>query len=64
MDGYEAARRLRQRADTRQLPIIAFTAAALAAERDKALDAGMNDFTPKPADRTRLFEVLRRWLRR
>jgi len=64
MDGYEAARQLRERAHARELPVIAFTAAALAAERDKALAAGMNDFTPKPADRARLFDVLRRWLRR
>jgi PAS domain S-box-containing protein len=64
MDGYEAARQLRARAHARELPVIAFTAAALASEREKALAAGMNDFTPKPADRARLFDVLRRWLRR
>jgi len=64
MDGYEAARQLRQRPHARELPVIAFTAAALASEREKALAAGMNDFTPKPADRARLFDVLRRWLRR
>lgn len=64
MDGYEAARQLRERAHARDLPVIAFTAAALASEREKALAAGMNDFTPKPADRARLFDVLRRWLRR
>ncbi len=64
MDGCEATRALRRRPDGAKLPIIAYTAAALVGERDKAFEAGMNDFTPKPADRALLFQVLRRWLRR
>jgi CheY-like chemotaxis protein len=44
------------------LPIIAMTAHAMAAERQKCLDAGMNDHVSKPFEPATLFEVLARWL--
>jgi PAS domain S-box-containing protein len=62
MSGHEATRRLRQRWDRRQLPIVALTAAALVSERDEALQAGMNDFLTKPIDGARLREALMRQL--
>jgi PAS domain S-box-containing protein len=67
MDGREATRRLRRVYDARSLPIIALTAAALVAEREDALAAGMNDFVLKPIDdvqRRRLQSALRRLLQR
>ena len=60
MSGHEAAAELRKRYDRTALPIIALTAAALVAERDLALAAGMNDFLTKPIDAVRLRQTLAR----
>jgi two-component system sensor histidine kinase/response regulator len=63
MDGYEAASAIRrQESDGHRLPIIALTADATEAGRERCLAAGMDDFVPKPLDRDRLREALRRWL--
>ena len=65
MDGYTATRIWRQReADTYrpQLPIIAMTANAMAGDRQKCLDAGMDDYLAKPVSRQLLEETLARWL--
>ncbi len=61
MDGFEATRRIRGRGDT-ALPIIAVTADAMPADRQRCLDAGMNDFLAKPVDLKRLGEKLSCWL--
>lgn len=50
MDGYEATRKIRHELNLTELPIIALTAGAFAQDKEKALDAGMNDFIPKPLD--------------
>jgi CheY-like chemotaxis protein/HPt (histidine-containing phosphotransfer) domain-containing protein len=65
MDGYEATRAIRQAeaGATRHLPIIAVTAHALAENRQRCLDAGMDDFLAKPLTQEQLLAVLRRWLR-
>jgi CheY-like chemotaxis protein/HPt (histidine-containing phosphotransfer) domain-containing protein len=63
MDGYEAASAIRrQEADGERLPIIALTADATDTGRERCLAAGMDDFVPKPLDRERLRDALRRWL--
>ncbi|CAK0754777.1 two-component system, sensor histidine kinase and response regulator [Azospirillaceae bacterium] len=62
MDGFEATRRIRAVLTHRQLPIVAMTAHAMAAERDRCLDVGMNDHLAKPVDPERLAAMLRRWL--
>ena len=65
MDGYSATRIWRQReADTGQshLPIIAMTANAMAGDRQKCLDAGMDDYLAKPVSRQLLEETLAHWL--
>jgi signal transduction histidine kinase/CheY-like chemotaxis protein len=64
MGGHEATRELRLRYGAEQLPIIALTAAALVAERELALAAGMNDFMTKPIDAERLRATLARWVGR
>jgi CheY-like chemotaxis protein len=63
MDGYAATRKLRKDARFTEIPIIAMTANVMAGDRDKALDAGMNDHVAKPIDVKDLFEVLERWVR-
>lgn len=50
MDGFEACRAIRKDFDKDVLPVIAVTALATRADEDKALEAGCNDFIPKPID--------------
>jgi len=62
VDGYEATRRIRQLPQGRDLPIIALTANALQGDRERCLDAGMNDYLAKPFKRNDLQQILQRWL--
>src|SRR5258705_8084106 len=50
VDGWEATRRLKSNPNTRDIPVIAFSAHALAGEREKALAAGCDDFETKPIE--------------
>jgi two-component system, cell cycle response regulator DivK len=54
MDGWTATRAVKQGEDTRHIPVIALTAHALAPDRDRALEAGCNDYDTKPIELTRL----------
>jgi PAS domain S-box-containing protein len=62
MDGYTATRHIREHENGRPRPIIAMTAAAVEGERERCLEAGMDDFLTKPVDAARLDETLKRWL--
>jgi CheY-like chemotaxis protein len=62
MDGYTATRHIRAQETGRRQPIIAMTAAAVAGERERCLEAGMDDFLTKPVDAARLSDTLKRWL--
>ncbi len=64
MDGYAATREIRKATTSAQLPIIALTANALAADREAALAAGMNDHVGKPFDINKLVHVILRHLGR
>lgn len=66
-DGYSATNEWRQYESAHRLPrlpIIAMTANAMAGDRQRCLDAGMDDYLSKPVDRTQLEETLKRWLQR
>lgn len=54
IDGWEATRQLRAVPETREVPIIALTAHAMAGDRDKAMDAGCSDYDTKPVEIDRL----------
>ena len=60
MDGIEVTRIVRNELDMQKLPIIALTAHTMSGDRDRCLDAGMNDYIPKPLDRTTLFKTLKK----
>lgn len=64
MDGYELSRLIRSReihGDVR-IPIVAMTANAMVGDREKCLEAGMDDYVSKPINEERLHHVLVRWL--
>jgi CheY-like chemotaxis protein/HPt (histidine-containing phosphotransfer) domain-containing protein len=60
LDGNAAARRIRTELNLATLPIVALTAGALVVERQRALEAGMNDFISKPFDPQALIRKVRR----
>jgi CheY-like chemotaxis protein len=62
LDGFEASRRIRSlQSPVRDVPIIAMTANAMKGDRERCLDAGMDDYLSKPIDRATLLEKVAHW---
>jgi len=58
LDGWEAARRLKAAPETQSIPIIALTAHAMVGDREKAIEAGCDDYDTKPVEFQRLLEKI------
>lgn len=58
MDGWEVTRRLKANESTRHIPIIVLTAHALVSDREKAFEAGCDDYDTKPVEFSRLSEKI------
>ncbi|MCU7834079.1 MAG: response regulator [gamma proteobacterium symbiont of Taylorina sp.] len=62
MDGYEATHHLRKQERFKDLPILAMTANAMLGDKEKVLDAGMNDHIAKPINVTEMFSIMAKWI--
>jgi len=63
MGGIEATQLIRKNEKFKDLPIIAMTANAMTGDREKCIDAGMDDYIAKPINLVELFSVLDKWIR-
>ena len=54
LDGWQATRRLKQQSTTREIPVIALTSHAMSGDRERALEAGCDDYDTKPVELDRL----------
>ena len=63
MDGIAATREIRKQPAWADLPVVAMTANAMAGDRDRCLEAGMNDHLAKPIDPDQLWVTLQRWIK-
>lgn len=62
MDGYEATRAIRKEERFSSLPIVAMTANAMQGDREKCIEAGMNDHVSKPINTNQLYAALLKWI--
>ena len=62
MNGYDATRSIRELESERQVPIIALTAGTLKEEKEKCMEAGMNDYVSKPYVINTVVDILNKWL--
>ncbi|MCB0276867.1 MAG: PAS domain S-box protein [Calditrichaeota bacterium] len=62
LNGYEFAREIRKMPEAFHVPIIALTAGAIAGERERCINAGMNDYLTKPVLQKTLKDMMQKWL--
>jgi CheY-like chemotaxis protein len=58
LDGWEATKQIKKAAETNAIPIIALTADAMAGDREKAMEAGCDDYDTKPIELPRLLDKI------
>lgn len=63
LDGWSATRELKASPETKEIPIIALTAHAMASDREQAFEAGCDDFDTKPVEWSRLLEKILKYLK-
>jgi len=63
MDGYEAARKLRENPENDELPILAMSASVMTSDIEKAVSAGMNGHVKKPIELEQLYSALLKWIK-
>jgi signal transduction histidine kinase/DNA-binding response OmpR family regulator/HPt (histidine-containing phosphotransfer) domain-containing protein len=63
MDGYTATKAIRETVSSDDLPVLAMTAHAMSGDREKSIDAGMDDHVTKPIDPVALFNALAKWVK-
>lgn len=61
MDGIEATRLIKQQQKGKDIPIIAVTAEVMKGDKEKFLQAGMDDYISKPIKREVVFEMVKKW---
>jgi|SRR5215469_13161106 CheY-like chemotaxis protein len=64
LDGWEATRRVKANPLTKHIPVIALTAHAMMSDRDRAMEAGCDDYDTKPIDLARLLSKIEMQLRK
>ena len=64
LDGWEATRRIKAAPETRNIPVIALTAHAMAGDRERAMAAGCDDFDTKPVEMPRLLDKIEALVKR
>ena len=62
LDGFQAARRIREQFPHRKLPIVALTANAMEGDRQRCIDAGMDDYLAKPFKQEQLLQIVGKWM--
>lgn len=63
MNGYEATQEIRKVTHSKHIPIIALTAGTVVGEKEKCLEAGMNDYTSKPIIKETLEKIISKWIK-
>ena len=64
MDGYEATRIIKKESSTKEIPVIAVTAKAMSDDKEKALEAGCDDYVTKPFQMSFLTTIIEAWIKK